>query len=37
MVSPRLATITIEGERHHLESMFEHDEVEADYAPEAQH
>jgi hypothetical protein len=37
MVSPRLATITIEGERHHLESMFEHDEDEADYAPEAQH
>ena len=37
MVSPRLAMITIEGERHHLESMFEHDEDEADYAPEAQH
>jgi hypothetical protein len=37
MVSPRLAMITIEGERHHLESMFEHDESEADYAPEAQH
>jgi hypothetical protein len=37
MVSPRLAMITIEGERHHLESMFEHDEDESDYAPEAQH
>jgi Ni/Fe-hydrogenase subunit HybB-like protein len=37
MVSPRLATVTIEGERHHLESMFEHDEAESDYAPEAQH
>jgi hypothetical protein len=36
MISPRLATITIEGERHHLESMFEHDESDADYAPEAQ-
>ena len=37
MVSPRLAMITLDGERHHLESMFEHDEDEADYASEAQH
>jgi hypothetical protein len=37
MVSPRLATITIEGERHHLESAFDHEEDESDYAPEAQH
>jgi Ni/Fe-hydrogenase subunit HybB-like protein len=35
MVSPRLAMITVEGERHHLESMFEHDESEKDYTPEA--
>jgi hypothetical protein len=37
MVSPRLALITIEGELHHGESMFEHDEDEKDYMPEAQH
>lgn len=37
MVSPRLAMITIEGEVHHMESAFEHDEVEGDYMPEAQH
>ena len=37
MVSPRLAMLTIEGEQHHLESMFEHDESEGDYVAEAQH
>ncbi len=37
MVSPRLATITIDGERHHAETPFEHEEAESDYAPEAQH
>jgi Ni/Fe-hydrogenase subunit HybB-like protein len=35
MVSPRLAMITLEGERHHAESAFDHDEPEEDYAPEA--
>jgi hypothetical protein len=37
MVSPRLAMITIEGERHHLESAFDHEEGESDFIPEAQH
>ena len=37
MISPRLAMITIDGERHHAESMFDHDESEADYTSEAQH
>jgi hypothetical protein len=37
MISPRLAMITIDGERHHATSAFEHDESESDYAPEAQH
>jgi hypothetical protein len=37
MVSPRLAMITIEGELHHAESAFDHDEAESDYMPEAQH
>jgi hypothetical protein len=37
MISPRLAMITIDGERHHAVSAFDHEEKSSDYAAEAQH